>query len=453
MKIIKNAMVVVPDKNRKLIRDGYICVDGNTIAEIGEMKDLTAQKTEGAEIIDAKGKIAIPGFVSTHSHLYSAVVRSLPHGGYDGKDVDFSFASWMERFWFAKLEDKVNPKDVYAGTLINCIENIKHGYTTTSDTTEGSYALPGALFEAGRAAQESGIRGVMSFETTGRISEENAALGLKENVDFIEHQRKTDPDGRVQGVIGVHTTYTCSGDLIQKCRAEATRIGAGLQMHLADDRWHSFDSTLKYGKRCLKWLEDLGFLGPDVLFFHCSYMNNRLDPAIMKHYGCNISHQPVSNASFGFWPNMIPFIDAGVNVSLGTDGQTQSMFENMRAAQMIHRIRYEELELLPDDQMFEMATINGARSLHLEDKIGTLEAGKKADIVLLKNNSPVPVFDANVMNFIVTVADSAHVDTVMIDGDVVVKGGEFTRLDEEAVRAHCQEQAIDFWKRNDWPTP
>ena len=450
MKIIKNAMIVVPDKKKRLIRDGFIMIDGNIIKEIDSMDKLTPEKLEGAEIIDARGKIAIPGFVSTHSHLYSAVVRSLPHSGYD--DVDFSFVSWMERFWFAMLEDKVNTKDVYAGTLINCIENIKHGYTTTSDTCEGSYALPGALFEAGSACEESGMRGVLSFETTGRISEENSMLGLKENIDFIEHCRKN-PGGRIQGVIGVHTTYTCSGDLIQKCRAEATRLGAGLQMHLADDRWHSFDSTRKYGKRCLKWLEDLGFLGPDVLFFHCSYMNTRLDPAIMKQYGCNISHQPVSNASFGFWPNMIPFMDAGVNVSLGTDGQTQSMFENMRAAQMIHRIRYEDLELMPDEQMFEMATINGAKSLHLESEIGTLEVGKKADIVLLKNNSPVPVFENNVMNFIVTVADSAHVDTVMIDGNVVVKGGEYLLLDEEEVRARCQEQAVDFWKRNDWPTP
>jgi cytosine/adenosine deaminase-related metal-dependent hydrolase len=146
-------------------------------------------------------------------------------------------------------------------------------------------------------------------------------------------------------------------------------------------------------------------------------------------------------------------MDAGVNVSLGTDGQTQSMFENMRAAQMIHRIRYENLELMPDEEMFEMATINGAKSLHLENEIGTLEVGKKADIVLLKNNSPVPVFENNVMNFIVTVADSAHVDTVMIDGNVVVKGGEYLPLDEEEVRARCQEQAVDFWKRNDWPTP
>lgn len=450
MKIIKNTMIVVPDDKHPLIRDGFIRIDGNKIAEIGPMDQLTAQKLEGAEVLDAKGMIAIPGFVSTHSHLYSAVVRSLPHAGYE--DVDFSFVSWMDRFWFKMLEDKVNRKDVYAGTLINCIENIKHGYTTTSDTCEGSYALPGALFEAGRAAEESGIRGVMSFETTGRISPENADLGLKENVDFIQERRKY-ADSRVQGVIGVHTTYTCSGDLIQKCRAEATRLGAGLQMHLADDRWHSFDSTLKYGKRCLKWLEDLEFLGPDVLFFHCSYMNNRLDPAIMKEHGCNISHQPISNASFGFWPDMVPFIDAGVNVSLGTDGQTQSMFENMRAAQMIHRIRYEDLGLLPDKQMFEMATINGARSLHLEDQIGTLEVGKKADIVLLKNNSPVPVFENNVMNFIVTVADSAHVDTVVIDGNLVVKGGEYLLMDEAEVRAKCQEQAVDFWKRNDWPVP
>lgn len=452
MKLITNAMVVVPDKDKKLIRDGYILIDGSTIAAIGSMSELSQEQKDNAEIIDAAGKIAIPGFVSTHSHLYSAVVRSLPHGGYDGSNVDFSFVSWMERFWFAKLEDKVTREDVYAGTLINCIENIKHGYTTTSDTTEGSYALPGALFEAGRAAEESGIRGVMSFETTGRISEENAALGLQENIDFIEHCRK-DPDSRITGVIGVHTTYTCSAELIQRCRAEADRLGVGLQMHLADDRWHSFHSTLHYGKRCLKWLEDLGFLGPDVLLFHCSYINPRLDPPILKKYGCNVSHQPISNASFGFWPNMIPLIDAGVNVSLGTDGQTQSMFENMRVAQMIHRIRYEELELLPDEQMFEMATINGARSLNMEDKIGSLEVGKKADIVLLKNNSPVPVFEANIFNFIVTVADSAHVDTVLIDGRTVVENGEYTLLDEEAVRARCQEQAIDFWKRNDWPLP
>lgn len=450
MLVVKNAMIVVPDKKQQVIRNGYIVVEGNRLSEIGPMADLDESLFEEAEVYDAGGKIAIPGFVSTHSHLFSAVVRSLPLDGYD--DVDFSFVSWMERFWFKMLEDKVNREDIYAGTLINCIENIKRGYTTTSDTVEGSYALPGALFAAGDAARDSGIRGVLSFETTGRISEENAQLGLRENVEFIEACRK-DPGGRIQGAVGVHTTYTCSAELIQQCRAEATRLGSLIKMHLADDRWHTFHSTLHYGQRCLKWLESLEFLGPDVLFFHCSYMDLRQDPQIMKAYDCKISHQPISNAIFGFWPNMVPFIDAGVNVSLGTDGQTQSMFENMRASQMIHRIRYESINTLPDDLMFEMATINGARSLGLEDEIGTLEVGKKADIVFLKNNSPVPVFENNIMNFIVAVADSSHVDTVMIDGDIVVKDGIYLLMDEEEVRAKCQEQAVDFWKRNDWPTP
>lgn len=450
-KIIKNAMVVTPREQRGLIRNAYIVFADNLIAEIDDMAKLSEGTIDAAdEIIDAKGKIAIPGLVSTHSHLYSAVVRSIPQTGYESED--FSFASWMERYWFKYLEDKVNPRDVYAGTLINCIENIKHGYTTTSDTCEGSYALPGALFEAGRAAELSGIRGVLSFETTGRISKENSKLGLKENVEFIEHCRK-DPNGRIKGAVGVHTTYTCSGDLIQECKAEAVRLGAIIQMHLADDRWHSFDSTLKYGKRCLRWLEDLEFLGPDVLFFHCSYLDHRQDPAIMKKYGCNISHQPVSNAIFGFWPDMVPYLDAGVNVSMGTDGQTQSMFEQMRTTQMIHRIRYESMTLLPNEQAFDMATINGAKSLHMENEIGSLEVGKKADVVLLKNDSPIPVFANNLYDFLVTVADSAHVNDVFIDGREVVRNGEYLLLDEEEVRAKCQEQAVDFWKRNDWPTP
>ena len=137
---------------------------------------------------------------------------------------------------------------------------------------------------------------------------------------------------------------------------------------------------------------------------------------------------------------------------MGTDGQTQSMFEQMRTTQMIHRIRYESMTLLPNEQAFDMATINGAKSLHMENEIGSLEVGKKADVVLLKNDSPVPVFANNLYDFLVTVADSAHVNDVFIDGREVVRNGEYLLLDEEEVRAKCQEQAVDFWKRNDWPT-
>jgi cytosine/adenosine deaminase-related metal-dependent hydrolase len=222
---------------------------------------------------------------------------------------------------------------------------------------------------------------------------------------------------------------------------------------MADDRWHNLDSTRKYGKRPTRYLEDLGFLGPDVLLFHCSYMNLLEDPEIFKAHDVKIAHNAESNAIFGFWPNMIPFIKAGVCVGLGTDGQTHSMFEIMRTAQMLHRIKYEDLELLPDSQVLAMATNKGAEALLMKDEIGSLEAGKKADVLLLKDRSAVPIFEANVENYIVGTCERADVDTVLIDGKIVLEHGEFTMLDEGAIYTECRKEAVDLWRRNKWPLP
>ncbi|MFA5514399.1 MAG: amidohydrolase family protein [Sphaerochaetaceae bacterium] len=446
-RVIKNVMVVTPIVERSLIRNGFIEVTDNIITAIGPMAKMPKYKDD-VQIYDGKSKIAIPGFIAGHNHLYSAVVRSIPYSGF--AQEDFSFASWMERFWFQKLENKVNNDDVRAGTLINAIEHVKHGYTTTTDTVEGPNALPGTLFAAGEAVEKSGMRAELSFESTGRISDDNFYLGLQENIDF--HKAMKAKGGRVQGRIGIHTTYTVTESQVKAARKAGDELGCGVMMHLSDARYHTTDSTLKYGKRPVKWLEDLGFLGPDVLFFHASYLDILKDPAILAKYGCSVSHQAVSNAMFGFWPNMIPLMLAGVTVALGTDGMTQSMFEIMRTSQMIHRLRYEELELLPDEEAFKMATINGAKAIGREKEIGSLEIGKKADIVLLENNSPVEVFEANIWNFLVSVADSAHVKTVFVDGQLVVEEGVHQLLDELEVRKECQLQAKDFWKRNGWET-
>lgn len=440
-------MVVTPQVETELIRQGYIEITDDRITAIGDLREMP-EYTGDVQVIDAEGKIAIPGFVCAHNHMYSAVVRSIPYSGFEQED--FSFASWMERFWFQKLENKVNNADVLHGTLINAIEHVKHGFTTTTDTVEGPNALPGTLFAAGEAAEKSGIRAVLSFESTGRISQENFELGLEENLKFFEAMKKK--GGRVEGRIGIHTTYTVTPEQVQAVRRAADKHGCGIMMHLSDSRYHTTDSTLKYGKRPVKWLEDLGFLGPDVLFFHAAYLDILRDPEILASHGCKISHQPVSNAMFGFWPNMVPLLASGIPVALGTDGMTQSMFEIMRTCQMIHRLRYEELELLPDKDVFKMATINGAKAIGKEKDLGTLEVGKKADVVLLENSSPVKVFEANIWNYLVSVADSAHVKTVLVDGEVVVSNGTHQLVNEQEIRKTCQDQATDFWKRNGWTT-
>ena len=446
--LVRNGLIITMDAQRRILRNGAIYIEDGRIVQVGPAAEMRCDEAE-CQVIDASGTVIIPGFVSCHNHLYSAVVRSIPYSGFD--NADFSFISWMERFWYPLLEDRVTREQMYIGTLANCLGHVRSGITTTADTAEGSYALPGALDAVDQAVLESGMRAVLSFETTGRISEENAQLGLQENIRFFEKVRAR--GGRVSSRLGVHTTFSCSTELLQQVRHEATRLGAKIFMHMADDRWHTFDTTRRFGKRPTRYLEDIGFLGPDVVLFHCSYVDPLEDPQIFKRYDVKVAHNAESNAIFGFWPNMMPFIKAGVTVALGTDGQTHSMFEIMRTAQMIHRIRYENLELLPDQQILEMATIEGAKALMMENEIGSLEAGKRADLVLLTDRSAVPIFEANAANYVVSTCERSDVDTVIIDGQVVLRHGAFQNVDEQRVMALCREEAVALWKRNGWPTP
>lgn len=446
--VIKHGLVVTIDKEDRIFRDGTIVIEGNKIKAIGP--GSTIPDVPGARVIDATGKILMPGMVSCHNHLYSAVVRSIPYSGFESPD--FSFVSWMDRFWLPLLEDRVDQNIMYAGTAANVADHIRSGVTTTTDTAEGSYALPGALEAVDKACMETGIRAVLSFETTGRISEENADMGLAENVNHIKRCRSRAYD-RITGRIGVHTTYTCSTELLQEVKKTADELGAGYMMHHLDDRYHHFDTCRRFGKRPTRYLEDIGFLSPNLILFHCSYIDQWQDPPIFKRHDVKVAHNAESNAIFSFWPDMLHLMREGVTVGLGTDGQTFNYFEVMRTAQMIHRIKYENPELLNDKKVLEMATIDAARVLQMEDQIGSLEVGKKADILFLADRSTVPLFEVNVKNYIVGTCERSDVDTVLIDGELIMENGKFVKFDEKEVQAKSKEEAVRLWKRNDWPHP
>ncbi len=446
--VIKHGLVVTIDKEDRIFRDGTIVIEGNKIKAIGP--GSTIPDVPGAKVIDATGKILMPGMVSCHNHLYSAVVRSIPYSGFESPD--FSFVSWMDRFWLPLLEDRVDQNIMYAGTAANVADHIRSGVTTTTDTAEGSYALPGALEAVDKACMETGIRAVLSFETTGRISEENAAMGLAENVNHIKRCRSRAYD-RITGRIGVHTTYTCPTELLQEVKKTADELGAGYMMHHLDDRYHHFDTCRRFGKRPTRYLEDIGFLSPNLILFHCSYIDQWQDPPIFKRHDVKVAHNAESNAIFSFWPDMLHLMREGVTVGLGTDGQTFNYFEVMRTAQMIHRIKYENPELLNDKKVLEMATIDAARVLQMEDQIGSLEVGKKADILFLADRSTVPLFEVNVKNYIVGTCERSDVDTVLIDGELIMENGKFVKFDEKEVQAKSKEEAVRLWKRNDWPHP
>lgn len=450
MKVIKNAFVVTMDADRTIYRNANIWMDGDELVKIGPADKVGLPKGDFEEI-DGSGMIAIPGFVSAHNHLYSAVVRSLPYGGPE-EETDATFISWIERFWYKYLEDRVNEDQIYYGTLVNCLDQIRSGITTCADTVEGSYALPGALDAASKGMLEAGVRGLLGFETTGRLGEEIEQQAFEENVNFIKKMQKENSD-QITPAFNVHTTYTCSTELLQRVAEEARKLGVLIQMHCCDDHWHSFDTTLRFGKRAMKYLEDIGFLGPDVLLAHCAYIDQFKDPAIFAEYDVKVAHNAESSAIFGFWPNMARLLEAGVCVGLGTDGMTHSMFEVMRTSQMLHRLRYYNMSIFPDEQMLGMCTNNSARCLGMEDKVGSLEVGKKADVVLLEDRSAVPVFENNIYNHIVSSCDRYDVCSVVAGGKLVLKDREFVDVDEEAAREKCREAAVELWERNEWPTP
>jgi 5-methylthioadenosine/S-adenosylhomocysteine deaminase len=450
MKVIKNAFIVTMDQERNVYRNGNVWIDGNKIIKIGPANQIGLPEKPYDEY-DATEMIALPGFVSAHNHLYSAVVRSLPYGGPE-EETDSTFISWIERFWYKYLEDRVDEDQIYIGTLINCLDQIRSGITTSADTVEGSYALPGALDAAGQGMYESGIRGLLGFEVTGRLGEEIAQNAFEENVNFYKKQ-EAQKNGRINAAFNVHTTYTCSTELIMQVANEARKHDAMIQMHCCDDHWHSFDTTLRFGKRAVKYLEDIGFLGPDVLLAHCAYIDQFKDPPLFKKYDIKVAHNAESSAIFGFWPNMARLMEAGVTVGLGVDGMAHSMFEVMRSSQMIHRIRYYNITMFPDDQMLEMATNNSAKCLGMANEIGSLEVDKNADIVLLDNRSAVPLFEVNIYNHIASSCDRSDVNSVYIDGELVLKDREFLNVDEQEIRAKSRQSALELWKRNEWPTP
>ncbi len=446
--LIKHALIVTMNPDDQIIRDGTIYVEGNRIVEIGPGSSIADKP--GVKVVDASGKIVIPGMISCHNHLYSAVVRSIPYSGFEAPD--FSFVSWMDRFWLPLLEDRVDQNIMYAGTRANVVDHIRSGITTTTDTAEGSYALPARSRRWIRPAW----RQVFALSCLSRPP----AASAKRTPHSVCRRTSIHIKGagarsydRVSGRIGVHTTYTCSTELLQEVKKTADELGAGYMMHHLDDRWHHFDSCRRFGKRPTRYLADIGFLSPNLILFHCSYIDQWKDPPIFKQYDVKVAHNAESNAIFSFWPDMLHLIREGVTVGLGTDGQTFNYFEVMRTAQMIHRIKYENPELMKDDQVLRMATMDAARVLQMEDQIGSLEVGKKADVVFLNDRSTVPLFDINVKNYIVGTCERTDVDTVIIDGEIILENGQFIKFDEKEVQAKSKEEAVRLWQRNEWPLP
>ncbi len=457
--IFENGIVVTVNKDGRVIEDGAVVVEGNKILAVGKTSEIR-KKYSAEERIDARGKVIMPGFVTPHNHMYNSLTRymDIPCPPEIGAD----FGSLLTRWWWPKIEDTCKKDDVYTGVLLSSVEMLKNGITCTADLQEGQNIIPGALDRASKAVNEAGMRACLSFESTDRISRKKGKLGIRENENFIKKWNRK-KDSRIRGMMGVHTCFSCAPETLRKAREIADKRKCGMQIHIAQSTYEVNMIREKYGVGgSVEFLDSIGFLGPDVDAAHGIYISKG-EQEIWQKNDVGLSFNIKSNA---FYANgLAPAADLlrrGCKVGLGIDGvNIYDMFELMTFSMAMLRLYYLDGSLLPPDKVIEIATIGGARVLGLNKEIGSLEAGKKADIIVV-DFSGKPKFTPalNKLEVLAFGCRGSDVDTVMVDGKILVNGKEILTVDEEKVfemaktqAAKYQERAIEASIRPPWSLP
>ena len=452
--LIKNGLVCTFENGTlggRLIPGGAVAVRENIIAEIGPSAELEAKYADAKKVIDASGRLVMPGFIVTHTHMPYVLGHNMP--------VDFSqlrsFWDMLQKMGWEWLEDITTREGVYAATRYAALKMLKHGTTTVCEMVEAPCDMEGVLDESARAVDEVGMRAQIGFETTERVvgesilthqKKENADAGFAENVRFIEKYPRGN-GGRIEGRLGVHTAYTNSMETLRKARAIADKYSCGIQIHIAEIP-RAF-LVEKYGVSAPEYLERAGLLGPDVVAAHCIDLTDG-DMEILSRNLVNIAHTPMTNSLGGNGVARIPeMLAKGMNVTVGHDCFfTLDAAEYLRYAYLVHKAARANPNVMLPFEALDMFLTNAARALGKEKEIGSLEINKKADILIIKPNSPVPVAPCSAIAYLVNTFQGEHVETVVVDGQVMVENGKSTRVDEAEVEAACVEQARILWRKN-----
>ena len=298
-----------------------------------------------------------------------------------------------------------------------------------------------------KAADDAGLRGIISHGMIDFGEEDKRKKEFKESIRIIKKCHNTG-DGRIQVAFGPHSPYTCSQELLKEVKVQAARYGVRIHIHVSETEKEVSDTLKDHGKRPFEYLDEIGFLGNEVTAAHAVWLSkNEID--IIKHREVKLSHNPSSNMklSSGVSP-VSELLQKNVCVSLGTDGPASNnnmdMFEEMKISALLQKVTTMDPTVLNADEVFKMATINGAKSLGLEDQIGSIEVGKKADIILIDMKSPQLTPFRNPKSHIVYAANGSNVDTVICNGVILMKNRELLTLNENMILEAAQNASEEL---------
>ncbi len=435
---IKNAYVVSMDTKGQVYKNGGVLVNEDRIAAVGKIDPALVQPD--AEIINARGKYVLPGLVNTHVHTSQQLGRGL------GDDV--SLLTWLhERIW--PYESNLTEEDSYVSTLLCCLEQIRAGVT--------SFAEPGGQYVSGmaRAVTEAGLRAKLAKsvmdcgEGLPAVWQKTTQEELDRQLDDLNRFHNT-ADGRVQVWFGLRTIFNNSDELIVKSKELADKYGVGLHMHVAEVK-DEIDFTMdKYGEGTVAHLNRLGVLDKNLLAVHTVWLTDE-EVDMFRAHDVKVSHNPAAAMRVLGFAKIPKMYRDGICVTIGTDGAPSSnrmdMVDEMWLTSLIHKGWRLDPTVMKAQEILTMATRNGARALMDDHLYGSLEPGKKADLIVINPNSAsmLPLHDP-IAN-LVTAMHSSNVESTLCDGKWLMENRVVKTLDERAILKEAKKHAAAIYKR------
>ncbi len=420
-------LVVTMNGPRTIYDDGAVAIKGDSIVAVGPRAEIEA-KYAAAETINASGKLILPGLINGHTHVPMTLFRGLHD--------DVTLDDWLRKYIFPAEAKNVTEEFVRWGTRLAAAEQIRAGVTTFADM----YYFEDAVAEETKAA---GMRGVLgeTFIDFPAPDNKNEAAMLSYTEAFL---KKWQGDPLIHASVAPHSIYTCSKKTLEDTATLARKYHAPILIHVSEMKKEWEDSETQNGRSPVQYLEKVGLLGPDVLAAHCIFVDAADRKTLAdRHVGC--VHNPSSNMMLASGVSPVPEMRAaGVAVGLGTDGPAGSnndldLMEEMDLAAKLAKITKGDPLALNAKAVVEMGTIDGARALHMEKEIGSLEAGKKADLILIDLDKPnaVPMYDVYAQ--IAYALKGSDVETVVIGGKVVMRDRKLLTVNEAAAIAKARE--------------
>lgn len=440
--LIINGTVLTFGTDKRAWPAGAVYYEGDTIVEVGRTADLR-QKYPQAEILDAAGKIVMPGMVCAHTHFYGAFARGMAIPGAPPEN----FMQILEQLWW-KVDCALTLEDSKYSALVALVDAIRHGTTTLIDHHASPTHIDGSLDALAEAATESGLRVGLCYEVTDRNGPEGTLAGIAENVRFLKRLR-THPDPKLGASFGLHAAFTVSDDTLDACVDAAKGLNTGFHIHVAEDKADEADSLKKYGVRVAERLEKKGILGPKTLVAHAIHVD-AYEMDAFRATQTKISHQPRSNMNNAVGVAEVEkLLNRGITVGLGNDGFTNNMFTEIHTAYLLHKVSHGDPRVMPGDRLMEMAFNNNAAiaGLFFPKPVAALVPGAFADIILLDYVPYTPLTDGNYPWQLIFGMDGSHVTHTIAGGQMLMEDRRVLTLDEAAIADRAMELAKGVWRR------